>query len=416
MLKKVLDSRKQASQCRSVIEVLQQVMPAVLQEKRPADRMLADIIRKAKGKWGSRDRRLIAESVFAVFRWYGIISDPEPETFEELLCRAWQLEKAFGGAVIPEAVQELGRKIHFTRDLPASLNEIAAGCVPQWVLDELPGDINLPEYIAVLQKRPPVWMRAKENTSEVLIRALAAEGVQSHAGPLPGSVYARPSGVNLYSASAFRQGLFEIQDLASQCIGVAASPQPGERWWDACAGAGGKTLLLAEAMKRKGTVVASDIRAWKLEDLRKRAKRGGFPNIETREFDAALDRAKRRGGFDGVLVDAPCSCSGVWRRNPDGRWSCGPDEVAELAAIQKQLLEKVAPAVKPGGILVYATCSIFTRENEDTVKSFLANNSLFALESFAHPLTGEMTSGMMRFDAACGDCDWMFACRMRRKQ
>ena len=416
-MKKVIDDRKQASQCRSVIEVLQKILPAVLEEKRPADRVLADIIRKAKGKWGSRDRRLISESVFAVFRWYGVIKEPVPESWEEFLCRAWILEKHFGSTpYIPEAIQALKKRINFSFVCPESLQEIAGKCIPDWVVDKLPENMDIAEYVTILQRRPPVWMRAKENNSNALIRALAAEGVEAVAGSLPGAVYARPSGVNLYTVNAFRNGLFEIQDLASQAIGAAAAPVPGERWWDACAGAGGKTLLLAEAMKRRGTVVASDIRAWKLEDLRKRARRGGFPNIETREFEPALDRARRRGGFDGVLIDAPCSCSGVWRRNPDGKWSLTPEEVHELAGIQADLLQKTAQAVKKGGVLVYATCSIFPEENENTVNNFLAGNNEFELAAFPNPLTGEMTSGMMRFEASAGDCDWMFACRMRRKK
>ena len=168
-------------------------------------------------------------------------------------------------------------------------------------------------------------------------------------------------------------------------------------------------------MQRKGTVVATDIREYKLEDLRKRARRAGFPNIQTRAWDGKGVRPQHRERFDGVLVDAPCSCSGVWRRNPDGVWTLNPQEVAETAQLQTRILEAAAPGVKPGGVLIYATCSVFKEENREQAAAFLARHPEFVPERFPHPLTGELTTdGMLQITPADADCDAMFVARMRK--
>ena len=223
------------------------------------------------------------------------------------------------------------------------------------------------------------------------------------------------SRVNLFTLEAFKKGKFEVQDLASQCIGLAANPKRKSRWWDACAGAGGKTLQLADIMGRTGTVVASDIREYKLEDLRLRARRAGFPNIMTRAWDGKTVSPKQQHKFDGVLVDAPCSCGGVWRRNPDGRWILTPEEITEAAKLQYEILSAASPAVAPGGVLVYATCSLFPEENQEVVQKFLTAHPDFELESFAAPLTGETVDGMLQVYSFDGDCDCMFVARMRQK-
>ena len=184
----------------------------------------------------------------------------------------------------------------------------------------------------------------------------------------------------------------------------------------ACAGAGGKTLALAELMERTGTVVAGDIRAYKLDDLRKRARRAGFPNIMTRPWDGKKISGKQAANFDGVLVDAPCSCSGVWRRNPDGRWSTTAADVDAMAPIQREVLDHAAPAVRPGGVLVYATCSVFASENQAVVADFLASHPEFIPEAFENPLDGTpVEDGMLAIDGSADNSDSMFVARLRRR-
>ena len=216
-----------------------------------------------------------------------------------------------------------------------------------------------------------------------------------------------------FTLDAFRTGHFEVQDLASQCVGLVCAPKPGERWLDACAGGGGKTLELAEMMKRRGTVIAGDVREGILHELKLRARRAGFPNISTLHHDGRVPR-----GFhpcDGVLVDAPCSGSGVWRRNPGSAWKFRLDELAEYARRQYDILSRFSAAVKSGGVLVYATCSLFAAENEEVVRRFLTAHPDFALESGVHPLTGLVSDGFYHFDGFDDDCDFLFAARLRRK-
>ena len=150
------------------------------------------------------------------------------------------------------------------------------------------------------------------------------------------------------------------------------APKPGERWFDPCAGAGGKTLHIAQLMMRKGTVVAGDIREEKLNDLRLRARRAGFPNITAKAHNGGVWKGKHL--FDGILVDAPCSCSGVWRRNPGAQWKLTPEDLDDLSATQLKILENYAAALRTGGVMVYATCSLFDRENSAVVKEFLARH------------------------------------------
>jgi 16S rRNA (cytosine967-C5)-methyltransferase len=220
--------------------------------------------------------------------------------------------------------------------------------------------------------------------------------------------------VNLHTLKEFNQGLFEIQDLSSQCIGLACAPKPGEMWWDACAGGGGKSLQLADLMNRKGSVRATDTRAYKLEDLKKRAARAAFPNIRTAPWDGTAPDPKRRATFDGVLVDSPCSSSGRWRRNPDARWIASKAWVDELSEIQMKILSAASAAVKPGGVLVYATCSMFQREDADNAARFLSKHPEFSLESFPNPLNGEMTDGSLLTLPWDGDCDASFVARFRK--
>ena len=221
-----------------------------------------------------------------------------------------------------------------------------------------------------------------------------------------------PWGEMYITLESYRKGLFEIQDLASQCVGLVCAPRPGSRWLDACAGAGGKTLQLAQLMKRKGNVTASDLRSYKLEDLRRRARRAGFPNITTKENIAASGKVKHP--FDGVLIDAPCSCSGVWRRNPGAQWILSAEEINDIAVRQLEILETYAAAVRAGGVLVYATCSVFDIENVDVVRKFMDKHPEFKLDPFPNPLTGDIAPGMLRIDGGLYNCDTLFAARLRK--
>src|SRR5262249_51214626 len=157
---------------------------------------------------------------------------------------------------------------------------------------------------------------------------------------------------DVHHLPAFERGALEIQDLAAQAVALGCDPDPGDRWWDVCAGAGGKALHLATLMGGKGVVVATDVNAARLKEAARRARRSPLRNVTTKLWDGRRVAGKPRS-FDGVLVDAPCSAIGTWRRNPDARWTTTRDAISRLGEIQSQILDAAAPGVRPGGTLFY---------------------------------------------------------------
>jgi 16S rRNA (cytosine967-C5)-methyltransferase len=189
---------------------------------------------------------------------------------------------------------------------------------------------------------------------------------------------------SIFELRAYREGIIEIQDWASQQIGAAVPVAPGELVWDACAGGGGKTLQIASRMRNRGALYASDIREHKLREVRRRATRARFDNIRTCTWQGeALPEfpreIARQGGFHWVLVDAPCTSTGTWRRNPDARFRVTAASLSEIASLQSRLLQNASAAVRPGGHLVYGTCSWIVNENEAVIERFLSGNPAFSL-------------------------------------
>jgi 16S rRNA (cytosine967-C5)-methyltransferase len=181
---------------------------------------------------------------------------------------------------------------------------------------------------------------------------------------------------DLFETEPFKQGAFELQDISSQAVGVLCAPKPGEVWWDACAGEGGKTLHLADLMQGRGQVFASDKADWRLAKLKQRAARAMVQNYQSAPWDGG-GRLPFDVKFDGVLVDAPCSGVGTWQRNPHARWTTTANDAHELAALQLQLLNHAAVALKPGGRLVYAVCTLTRAETTGVVDRFAQANPGF---------------------------------------
>ena len=287
------------------------------------------------------------------------------------------------------------------------------GWAPEWLaqvtvrgqMAQWPAEMQQ-QFILGPLRRPPLWLRLQhpERQQHVVTEltdagftlawqedAICATGTRS-----------------LEQTTAYQQGWIEIQDWSSQQISRAVAAQPGDLVWDACAGAGGKTLAIASQLQNRGAVIATDTRAHALEALRARAKRAGWFNVRRFTWDATTPlrwpkEAAQRGGFDCVLIDAPCSASGTWRRNPDARWRLQPSTLAVLTTLQQQLLAQCARAVKPGGALVYATCSWLAAENEVQVAQFLTQHPEFSLQY-------QQLVGFPEVDA-----DTMFVARLQRQ-
>ncbi|MDF1762745.1 MAG: RsmB/NOP family class I SAM-dependent RNA methyltransferase [Oleibacter sp.] len=271
------------------------------------------------------------------------------------------------------------------------------GLRPQWLPHlqrraELSGwsEQQLTRFITMQNQRPPLWLRVYPNANnglshdaylDKLLAALTTEGVSAQKNQ---HGLCATGGFGISQTQAYKTGAIEIQDLASQQIANAIEAHPGNKIWDACAGAGGKSLAMASQMNGKGAVIATDLYQRKLDELKKRAKRAEQLNIRSFVWDGEAPlrlpaEISRQQGFDKVLLDAPCSATGTWRRNTDARWRLDPKAPDTLSELQQRLLSFASQAVRPGGVLMYVTCSWLEAENETIIEHFMANHSGFEL-------------------------------------
>ena len=403
--------------------LLSRAFQAVFQEKLPADQYLKKVFRQDR-RIGGRDRRFYADLIFGVFRWYGVLrrysSDPAfylaggaaAENITDPSAALFLKKPGFDEVFhFKTPLERLNAFLHFA-GIPESA--VDKDCVPDWIFPHL--DFTPDEaFFRILQSRSPLWLRVQRRSVDEMTLWLKEQGVDTVPHPVAGNALRVLSErINLPELEAVKKGWLEVQDLSSQCIGLACAPEPGQIWWDACAGGGGKSLQLASLMDGKGTITSSDVRENKLDELRRRAKRAAFSNIRTRVWDG-IRPPVAENSCDGVLVDAPCSSSGRWRRNPESRWTLTEERVGELDTLQKKILDSASKAVKPGGVLVYATCSMFKDENRLTLEHFLAGYPEFEPEKFNHPLTGQETEGFVQILPQDGDCDAAFIARVRKK-
>jgi 16S rRNA (cytosine967-C5)-methyltransferase len=242
-----------------------------------------------------------------------------------------------------------------------AIDVLRGKAVPEWAAAEVEAS---DEWFRALQRNPNLWLRAKRGQGNALVNKLG----HSEVAFLPDAL--RYDGMeDLFRAPEFHAGEFELQDVSSQAVGFICDPKPGETWWDACAGEGGKLLHLSDLMENKGLIWASDRAGWRLKHLKRRAGRAKAFNYRAALWDGTA-KPPTKTKFDGVLVDAPCSGVGTWQRNPHARWTTTLQDVQELAAIQKQLLANVATSVKPGGKLIYAVCTLTRSETTEVAESF----------------------------------------------
>lgn len=254
-----------------------------------------------------------------------------------------------------------------------------------WMVEEFVRDHGLEtaeDLCRCLNVQAPLTIRTNtlQTDRERLQAMLQASGIPSHPTRLSPLGLHLTKRLNVFHLDAFRKGFFELQDEGSQLLPLLIDPKPTAKVLDACAGAGGKTLELSALMKNRGEIVAADISARRLEELRKRARRAGAHNIRVRQADFTSDALEgAEGSFDVVLLDAPCSGTGTIRRNPGLKWTVTESSVEELVQKQSSLLARSALFVKPGGVVWYCTCSLLRRENEAVVEHFLSAGSSFAL-------------------------------------
>ncbi len=357
----------------------------------PADRLLGNYFHQYRKRFGSRDRKVISEAVYGIFRHRRFIegwenaSEKQDELFKPLA--ALVLEGLIDRKTFAEVWEGKDAEKYFglfnRREIPGGIGFASPAeklafvySFPLWMVErwlQRFGEEECVKLLRSLNERPPLVIRVNtvKISSEELASRLAAKGheaVPTEMSPYGLKIRER---FNIFELEEFTEGFFEVQDEGSQLVALRVEPQPGEVVWDACAGGGGKTLMLAALMKNKGRVIATDIRANKLEDIKKRAKRAGLFNIFPADLNR-LDESKLiRAGVDRLLIDAPCSGTGTLRRNPDAKWKMSLERLKQCRADQFGILEKYTRYLKPGGRLVYATCSMEPEENEEVIEAFL---------------------------------------------
>ncbi len=344
-------------------------------------------------RFGSRDRRLYRELSYTALRilpW--IEARPDDEAIGLI---------AHFAAELPATAAFRAR---YAAPAPESLDPDQL--LPAWLRDECPAAFE-PAHREALLARAAIWIRIQRDDIPGTLRTLAAAGLPAPEPSMLPEAWRFPPHAPLDKTPAYRDGAFEIQDLGSQLVLAASAPGRGERWLDACAGAGGKTLQLARLLGPHGHVTAHDIRTAALDELTTRAHRAGVSNITVTR--------RPSGTFDGVLVDAPCSGSGTWRRSPHLKWTTAPADLAAAATRQRELLRTYVRHVAAGGRLIYATCSLCHTENESVVARFLEDSPEFASEPL--PRTFGLAQGQHGLALLAGthDTDGFFVAAFRKK-
>lgn len=368
---------------RHLVEQAVAAVTEIFATAKPADKVIERFL-KSQRKWGSRDRKFFAETVYEIVRhwrrlWVTAGLDPRAYLDREGISdddvwKVWARFEWERSGELPDWEEFHGYS--FPKVTAGSLPRAVRESVPDW-LDAIGAESfgeRWPRVLAALNKPADVFLRVNtlKGDRKHLHEKLAKEGVDSV--PVEGSEIALrlPVRKNVFITECFKKGLFEVQDAASQTVAPLLDPKPGERVIDGCAGAGGKTLHLAALMKNKGKILALDIHEWKLNELRTRASRAGADIVETRVIEGSKTVKRLAETADAVLLDVPCSGLGVLRRNPDSKWRLSPEEIERLLALQAEILSSSSRMTKPGGRLVYATCSLLPRENEEQVKAFLS--------------------------------------------
>jgi 16S rRNA (cytosine967-C5)-methyltransferase len=389
-----------AARVAAAIEVLDAVIAAARGQGAPADRLLGEWLRQRRFA-GSKDRRAIRELVYGAIRACG----PVPPSGRAAMLRLAEVQpglaELFDGSTYGPAP--------ITADEPVA----QGGVAPDWLAARLAGSGVVDAEAAALLERAPLDVRVN------LLKVDRAALELPHPGEwLPAPQGLRfPAGTPVEQWDAYTQGLIEVQDAGSQLVCAAVAPQGGETVVDLCAGAGGKTLALAAAMGNAGTLVAADTDRARLSRLAPRAERAGArvdgtvllnPGHELAALEPWIGRA------DAVLVDAPCSGTGTWRRNPEARWRLSPAELDRLVALQARLLAVAAELVKPGGRLVYVTCSLLDAEGAHQATRFLAGRPEWSEQAIDLPSGTRRGPGLRLTPHADGTDGFFVACLGKR--
>ncbi|TAF68511.1 MAG: methyltransferase domain-containing protein [Flavobacterium sp.] len=368
---------------RNLVYTTIDALNAIFNEGEYADKVVARSLKKDK-RWGSSDRKFVAETIYEIVRWkrlYAEIAEVKEPFDRDNLWRIFAVWAVLRGYPIPDWRQLEGtpeRKIKGRFDELSKIRTFKES-IPDW-MDEVGvkelGETVWAKEIAAQNQPAKVVLRVNtlKTTKEKLRAILMDLNIETDSlKDQPDALVLRER-ANVFLTDAFKQGFFEVQDANSQLVASFLDVKPGMRVVDTCAGAGGKTLHIAALMENKGQLIAMDLYESKLKQLKLRAKRDSAFNIEYRIIDSTKVIKKLHQKADRVLIDAPCSGLGVLKRNPDSKWKLQPEFIDNIRKVQAEVLESYSKIVKPGGKLVYATCSILPSENQEQVKRFLGTD------------------------------------------
>lgn len=406
----------------TAVSILEAVIHEVSQG-RPADSVLARIF-KANTQFGSRDRRMYSHCVFSYYRWLGwtqkmelpglehqlawsVILDPEctdaiMEVWGE--CLGLPPEELLILAAAPCKVDELSRLFPNTVFSPVDL-------LPGWTPEVVGSTEMMTSLAAACMTRLPVWTFIPSELKSSFTTYLQQAAITFETHPRMGNAVAITSPFSIHQLAQGWGHPIQIQDIASQAVVAVCGPKPGDIWWDACCGAGGKSIGLAQGAGPTGTVYCTDVRDTMLYNLKQRVDAHGITNIKTLELDATTD-APPGQLFDGVLVDAPCSGIGTWPRNPDARWRMQLQTVQDRCRIQALILRQAARSLKNGGCLIYSVCTVTECEGPDMIRAFLKECPEFQPQHTENPLTGELMQGELMIAPGAERSDGMYIARL----
>jgi 16S rRNA (cytosine967-C5)-methyltransferase len=357
---------------------------AIFNEGEYADKVIARSLKLDK-RWGSNDRKFVAETTYDIVRWkrlYAEIAEVKEPFTRDDVWRLFAVWAVLRGYTLPEWKYFESTPV---RRIKGKFDELSKNrkireSIPDWmdelVISEL-GESTWEKEIKAQNEQARVILRTNtlKTTKENLKQILATKEIEAEFLTDYPEALVLKERANVFLTDAFKDGLFEVQDASSQLVAHFLDVEPGMRVVDTCAGAGGKTLHIASLLQNKGQIIAMDLYESKLKQLKLRAKRNGVHNIECRIIEGTKSVKKLHEKADRVLIDAPCSGLGVLKRNPDSKWKLQPEFVDNIRKVQAEVLENYSKIVKPGGKMVYATCSILPSENQGQIEKFLTTES-----------------------------------------
>ena len=362
-----------------VFTVIDSIM-AIFNEGAYADKMVAQALKKDK-RWGSSDRKFVAETIYEIVRWkrlYTEIAEVKDPFTRDDIWRIFAVWAVLRGIKLPDwkyFEDTPTRKIKGRFDELTKIRKFKEA-IPDWMdelgIKELGQDVWEKELTAQNEQAKVILrVNTLKTTKEKVRSILMDHNIETELLKDQPDALVLKERANVFLIPAFKEGFYEVQDASSQLVAYYLDVKPGMRVVDTCAGAGGKTLHLASLMENKGQLIAMDIYESKLKQLKIRAKRNGVFNAEFRVIDSTKVIKKLYDKADRVLIDAPCSGLGVLKRNPDSKWKLQPEFIENIKKVQEEVLHNYSRIVKPGGKLVYATCSILPSENQEQVQKFL---------------------------------------------